>query len=131
MKNNTFKLKSFIDDVEKDLAKAEKKRLKQAEKLLMRRVRAKIRALGLVDDGDLLKGVSSSTLSHASLVGVSAPGFHALIVEYGSEQRMTLGTGEERTGIRSTGRMPAKPFFLPAFQESVSDIQKILSEEWL
>ena len=126
-----FKLNSFIKEVEKEISKAEKEQLRKAANLFKRRLRSKIRSLGLVDDGNLLKGVSSVNLDHASLVGVSAPGFHALLVEYGTEERFTKGDGEERSGIRSTGRMPAKPYFLPTMQESLPEIQAILREEWI
>lgn len=131
MKNNTFKLNSFVKDIEKDILKAEKAKLRKASNLFKRRLRSKIKALQLVDEGNLLKGVSSTVLDNASIVGIGAPGFHALIVEYGTEDRRTLGKGEERKAVRSTGKMPAKPFFLPTMQESATDIQNILNEEWL
>ena len=131
MAKNTFKIKDFSKQIEKDLAKAEKDKLRRAANLFKRRLRAKIKALGLVDDGDLLKGVDSITMEHASLIGIGAPGFHALILEYGTEERSTLGNGEKRKGIRSTGKVAPTHFFLKAMQESAEDIQKILTEDWL
>ncbi|MHA1168308.1 MAG: HK97 gp10 family phage protein [Candidatus Hodarchaeales archaeon] len=131
MAKNQFKLNSFIDKIERDLAKAEKDKLRKAANLFKRRLRAKIKALGLVDDGDLLKGVDSITMEHASLIGIGAPGFHALILEYGTEERFTLGNGEKRKGIRGTGKVEPTNFFLKTMQESAADIQKILNEEWL
>ena len=131
MKNNTFKLNSFIKDVEKDIAKAEKAQLRKAANLFKRKLRSKIRALGLVDQGNLLKGISSVNLDHASLVGISAPGFQALILEYGTAERTTLGKGEKRKGIRSTGKIAPTPYFTSTLQESLPEIQKILSDEWL
>jgi HK97 gp10 family phage protein len=129
--SNKFTLKSFAKEVQRDIEKAEQEKLKKASNLFKSRLRAKIRSMDLIYKGSLLKGVSSSNLEHASLVGMSAPAFHALIVEYGTEERNTLGQGEERKGIRGTGKMPAQPFFLPTMQESTGDIQQILSEEWL
>ncbi len=131
MPNNSFNLKSMTKELEKELAQAEKRQLRKAANLFKRRLRANIKALGLVDKGDLLKGVSSSTLDHASLVGVGAPGFHALILEYGTEGRSTKGEGEERKKIRSTGRVEPTHFFSKTLQETAPEIQKILTEEWL
>lgn len=133
-KINTFKLDSFIDEIEKDLAKAEKDALKKAGNFLKRRVRAKIKTKNLVDEGDLLKGVSSTNMEHATLVGMAAPAYHALLVEFGHIVTLPEGHSEK---ARTTKQGPAlkvvppNPFFLPAFEESLTEIQNILSETWL
>jgi hypothetical protein len=131
MSKNKFTLNSFVDDVIKDLEKEEKKKLKKASSILKRKTRSNIRSLGLVEEGNLLKGVKDDVYKNAVLVGLSAPAFHALIVELGTVERFTLGDGVERKGVRSTGVMPATPYFLPAFQSSLPKIQNALSEEWL
>jgi len=131
MAKNTFKLTSFAKQIEKDLAKAERDKLRKAANLFKRRLRANIKALGLVDEGNLLKGVDSITMEHASLIGIGAPGFHALILEYGTGERFTLGNGEKRTKVRSTGSVGPTHFFLKTMQESAADVQKILTEDWL
>jgi hypothetical protein len=129
-KKNNFTLNSFADEVFKDLEKEQKQQLKKASAVVKKQTRTNIRGLGLVDDGDLLKGVKDDVRTNAVFVGMAAPAFHALIVEYGTVERFTKGKGDERKGIRSTGVMPATPYFLPAFNSTLSTIQKIMSEEW-
>ena len=130
IKKNSFSFNSFADKVFKDLEKEQKEQLKKGSKVFKKQVRTNIRTLGLVEDGDLLKGVKDDLRTNAVFVGMAAPAFHALIVEYGTVERFTLGKGDERKGIRSTGVMPANPYFYPAFQSTLPTIQKIMSEEW-
>jgi len=134
MKLNTFKLESFGKEFEKELNKGERRQRMKAVKVFKDAVSNEIVGRGLVEDGDLLQGLSQADYTHATLVGMGAPAFHALIVELGSYvsgERFTKGKGRERTGIRSTGVMRARPFFLPAFRKALPEMQKILQEAWL
>ena len=56
---NMFTFKSEVSQFEKELDKAEKKQRMKAVTLFNKALRAKIKGLGLVDDGDLLKGVGT------------------------------------------------------------------------
>jgi len=125
-KNNHFTLNSFVDEVEKELNQEKKKALKKAEKELKRRVRAKIKALGLVDEGDLLKGVSSTSFENASLVGMAAPAFHALLVELG--HLVVLPKGKSPKNPNAKVVVEGKPYFMPAFRESQEKLIDILSD---
>lgn len=134
MKLNTFKLDSFGKEFEKELNKGEKRQRMKAVKVFKEAVYSEIVAKGLVEEGNLLEGVAQADYTHATLVGMAPPAFHALMVELGSYvsgERFTKGKGKERTGIRSTGVMRARPFFLPAFRKALPEMQKILTEEWV
>jgi len=131
MAKNQFTLNSLIKDVQRDIDKGKKLKLRKAGAFFRRKLKQKIKALGLVDEGNLLKGVADNALENAIIVGVGAPGYHALMVEYGTDERTTLGKGEERKEIRSTGRMPATPFFLNTLEENIPEIVNIMSEEWI
>ena len=124
MAKNSFTYNSSIEAEIKKLFKDERKVLRSAGNIAKKAVESSIASKGLVDSGNLLKGVKVEVYNTQVLVGVTAPGFHAAIVEYGTE--------EERVGKdgQSSGRMPATPFMLPAFRSSTASVQKKLSEEW-
>jgi len=112
-----FKLDSFIGETLKDLDKAEKTVLRRVIAPLTKQIRSNIKSKGLVDDGNLLKGVKFDIYRHTVLVGMAPPAFHGLLVELGH----TAPNGAV---------IPGNPYFLPAFQSTKGEIQKKLSEEW-
>lgn len=118
MKKNFFKLESFLPDVEKDIQKGEQKQIKKASSYFKRKLKAKIKAMGLVKTGNLLKGVTSNNYPNSVLVGIGAPGYHALLVEKGHK----MPTG---------GEVEGKYYFRDTFREETTNIQKILNEPWL
>jgi len=121
---NKFTMKSFVKDVEKQLSKDERRVISKASGIFQRELRSTIKEKGLVDTGNLLKGVSRDTYQHSALVGMSAPGQHAYIVEYGTLERRKKKNGAY-SGVR-----PATPFFLPAYRAAEPAMIKALSEEW-
>jgi len=128
---NKFMLDIGLKEFEKELIKGERRQLAKAAKLFKKNIETEIISKGIVDDGDLLQGVSEQRYNHSFLVGMSKPAYHAFIVEFGTKERFTTGKGEWRKKARSTGAMKAKPFFLPAYRKSLPEMQKILTEEWV
>ncbi len=112
-KPNQFKFTSLFDEVEKDLEKGERKQRRKATNHFKKALRRKIKSKGLVDKGNLLKGVKHDEYSETHLVGIAAPGFHAHLHEFG------------------TVKMKKTPFFLETFREQTANIIKIQSEPWL
>lgn len=127
---NKFIFKSFIKEVEKDLKKAERKKLRAAGEILKKRVRTRIKITGLKKTGNLLKGVSSDLYQHRVLVGMRPPAFHALIVELGHEQILTKKQqGPIKEGKKT--KVKGKPYFLPAFRDKEEAIKSKIREYWL
>lgn len=136
MAKNRFIYKSFVGEIDKEIRAAEKKVLKKAAAVFKKQVKSNIENLGLVEDsGALLSAVASDIGTHGVWVGMDvrkAP--HALLIELGSYisgMRKTRGEGQERKGVRETGVLKPRPFFLRAFSSTYPQIQKILSEEWI
>ena len=127
MKLNTFKLESFGKEFEKELNKGERRQRMKAVKVFKDAVEQEILA-NLDRDGHLLKGLTQTDYTHATLVGIGPPAYHALIVELGS---YVSGVRKSKKTGKESGVMPAKPFFLPAFRKALPEMQKILQEEWL
>ena len=124
---SAFVYKSFMKEIERDLAKGERRVIRKAASKVKSKIRSNIKALGLVDKGDLLKGVKDDIYQHTMLIGMAPPAFDALMVEIGSYKS---GERISKSG-KSSGIMPATPFLLPAFRSTVGDVQNILSENWL
>ena len=122
-RKNEFIYKSLVSKVEKELLKDERRVISRAASVMIKNTNRFIESKGLVDMGNLLKGVKRQAYQHTVLVGISAPGYHAAIVEYGSDERY----GKDGHG---SGKMPAIPFFMPAYRLSMPKMKKILSEEW-
>jgi len=122
-RKNKFTYKSFIDDVGKELLKDERRVVRAAGGIMKRQITKTIKEKDIIDKGDLLKGVAIDAYQHTVLVGIAAPGFHALIVEYGTDERV----GKDG---HASGRMPAIPYMLPAFRIANPKMQRKMSEEW-
>jgi hypothetical protein len=127
-KNNQFTLNSFIDPVFKDLNKSQQKQLAKASGVVKRQTKKNIKALGLVDEGNLLKGVKDDKCGSFVLVGMAAPAFHALIVEYG--HAVVLPDGYKQKNPKALKVVPGEPYMLPAFQMTTSKVIDIMLEEW-
>jgi len=120
-----------VDDVFKDLNKSQQKQLAKASGVVKRQTRANIKALGLVDEGNLLKGVKDDKYRDFILVGMAAPAFHALIVEYGHAVVLPAGySPDENRKTKALKVVPGKPYMLPAFRMTTSKVIGIMSEEW-
>ena len=125
MKINSFKLDDFSKEFIRDLRKADERQQKKAAKVFEDTLKTEIQAEGLVDKGDLLKGVTSQKLKGSILAGISSPGYHAMLLEYGTSERTKESTGQ------GVGRVAPHPFFEPAFPKALPAMQAALSEEWL
>lgn len=116
-----FKLTNDIADVFSDISKEEKKLRAKAAQHIKAKIKAKIRRTspslpgeppGKVT-GNLLKGLGLINFNTVSIVGFKKPGFHAHLLEFG------------------TDKMQKRPFLFPTFAEESRNVRKILSEEWI
>jgi hypothetical protein len=117
---NKFTFKSFLDDVEKDLLASERRVIRKAGNAAKKEIIKQIDSKGIIDEGDLRKSVGVSTYQHAAIVGA---GFPAIVIEYGSEERVG------KDGHKS-GRMKPNEFMLPAFRLATPKAVAIMSKEW-
>ena len=128
---NKFTLKNHIASIEKDLQKAEKDALTKAANQLKREVRAHIKSIGLVDKGDLLAGVKSDVYEHGALVGMAAPAFHALLVEFGHLVVLPDGYSPREAKFNRVAAktvVAGKPYFLPAYNAAEPKLINTLSD---
>ncbi len=133
MKKNIFDMDSEIKKINREIRKAEAKNRRRASNFFLRKLRANIKQKGLVDEGNLIKGVGKSEYEHATLVGIGSPGFHALMLEFGSYksgERMTKGKGSERKKPRSTGKLQGYGYFRETWAENKSKVINMLSEDY-
>lgn len=114
-------LKNYVKQVEKDISAGERKRRAEAGTYLKRKIRGKIRKSetslpgeppGRVT-GNLLRGLASRNMRSQTIVGFRPPGYHALMLEFGTEN------------------MAPRPVLFPTMAEETPTLKKILSGLWV
>ena len=127
MKKNRFKMEDDLKQINKEIARAEAKNRRRAVNYLLRKLRAKIKQEGLVDSGNLLKGVKKTEYEHATLAGMAPPAFHAAMLEFGSYK---AGTRHTDAG-HSRGTLDKHPFFLKTWMENKATVIRMLQEDYI
>src|SRR5690606_24660187 len=132
---NQVVIKSFAKQIEKDLKKARRVKLQKVGQHVRKAIRDKIKHKRISQPGEppgrfsgnLYKGIGYQVKpdDEEVLVGAGPPAYHAHLLEFGTEQRTVEKTGKD------AGRVEARPFLLPTFEEEKDEIERILSEEWL
>lgn len=132
-RKNKFTYKSFVDDVFKDIVKAEKEVLREAAKHVRKKMKKKVskkaQSLPGMPPGivtrDLKKGIKFQIADrdHA-FVGLSAPAQHGHLLEFGTKIRYT------KKGVKK-GQVLARPFVRPTFEEETEAVKRIMSGQWL
>ena len=133
------RMDSFINDVLKDMDKAEFKGRQRGSSLVKRKMIAKLknsadnwgarevarrrfRKTGNREvvpgppgtyKGDLLKGIDKKDGKRASYVGAMAPAYHAHLLEFGTENS------------------PPYPFVFPTFEENAEKVKDAMSKKWI
>lgn len=132
---NQIVIKSFIKETEKDLKKARRAKLQKAGQHIHKKVRDKIKTKRISQPGEppgrysgnLYKGIRYQVRDEDEevLVGAQPPAYHAHLLEFGTERRTVEKTGKD------AGKVEARPFLLPTFDEEKEEVKRILSEEWV
>lgn len=130
---NEFTIKSYIKDIEKEIQQAEREKLKKAAQHVHKKIRDKIKHRRISQPGEppgrysgnLYKGIGYSVGKDEAIVGTKPPANHAHLLEFGTEQRTVKKTGKD------AGKVVARPFLLPTFDEEKETVKNILSEKWV
>lgn len=134
---NEFAFKSFVKSVEREIDKAERKKIQHAAKHMQKKIRDKIKTKRLSQPGEppgrvsgnLHKGIRYQITKeggeYGALVGAGPPAYHAHLLEFGTEHRTVEETGKD------AGRVVARPFLLPTFDEEKEYIKLMMMERWL
>jgi len=120
----THSFKSYLKDVEKQIAKADQQLRDKAATVVMNEVRTMLNSGGAnvpkTITGNLKKGLAKKNQRYSTIVGFKAPAYHAANVEFG-------GDVVTRKGRKEGARKP-HPFLKPSFEKTKSQVIKILSE---
>jgi HK97 gp10 family phage protein len=132
--------KSFIKGVIMDLEKGQEKALDKAAAYLTKKLKEKVRNNGVSkpgdppgrDTGDLIKGLRwvNDGIGRRK-VGPGKPASHAHLLEFGTGPRVVKNYRGHKGVQKDVGPMAARPFMVPTFEEEESNIENILSEEWI
>ena len=129
----TTKLISNLDKINNELLRHDKALRNRAAGVVMRNARRRLKnRIGDAPntiEGNLLKGIKKRGGKFTTLVGFGAPAHHAFLVEYGG-RLVDSRKGSETYGQDIGTRQP-HPFFAPAYEESLPEVKRILSEERL
>ena len=135
-------LKSFINEVSRDLEAAEGKVRTKAAQHLVKKMKAKVSDVyfkgfhsqageppGKIS-GDLRKGIGylNEKAQHQTKVGVGPPAYYAHMLEFGTAERFVSTKGGKK---RSVGRVLPRPFVYPTFEQEADAVKDILSEKWV
>jgi HK97 gp10 family phage protein len=135
LKNGVYLYKSQIKQIQKELEKEQKSRIRDAAVYARKKVRSKIKksnssAPGTPPksrSGDLRKGIKYKVYPEYAFVGATGPAHHAHLMEFGTDERFT------KEG-KSTGRVDKtapRPFLFPTFLEEKETIKKKLAGVWV
>lgn len=127
--------KSFAKQIERDLKKGRREKLKKAGQHVQKAIKEKVKTKRISQPGEppgrfsgnLYKGIGYQVKPEDEevLVGARPPAYHAHLLEFGTEQRTVEKTGKD------AGKVEARPFIFPTFEEEKEEVKRILSEEWL
>lgn len=119
------KLTSYCNEVQADIAKAERGALKNAARFVEGKIKEKIDSLGIKKhSGNLKKGVASNAGQHNAFVGFGPPAYHAHLLEFGTKIRQTK-TGKVKGQIKPT------PILSAVMSEQAEAVADILADRWL
>lgn len=124
---------SYLNDIQKDIDRSSRERLKVASAHVARKMRAKVGKLGVSSpgnppgrrSGDLRKGIKSQVFTDTmtAVVGVKKPAYHAHLLEFGHRQVTKDG--------RVIGHVAPRPFVGPTFEEELDEVKRILRTGWV
>lgn len=117
------KYNSYLKEINQALVKAEKERRGKAAKFVANQLKD-VTTSKFGSDSGLTKGVKYVNDIEDSKVGIGAPGFHAHLIEFGTDDRFT------KSG-KGTGHVTADPFIFKTFDENAEAVKEILSEPWI
>lgn len=135
-----IRYKSYIDNIIRDLDKAEAKQLRKAASHVARKMRKKVSVEFFDDDAsapgnppgrrtrNLRKGIGYTKGHHEFLVGVGPPAYHAHLLEFGTAERYQK---TKKGNSRFVGLVEPRPFVFPTLDEETGAVKRILSESWL
>jgi HK97 gp10 family phage protein len=123
-------LKSYINQVIKDLETTEKKRLVEAARHVKAKLKENVSKVHHKFTGDLIKGIDYKPLDHAVLVGYGPPAYHAHLLEFGTVNR-TVKNYLGAPGVEvKVGHIKPTPVIFPTFEEEAGAVENILSKQW-
>jgi hypothetical protein len=116
-------LESNFKKVTLEIERGARKQRLAAAKVVFDAVKTKVMRVKK-HSGNLVKGLYRHHTKNSSFVGFHAPGYHAWLLEFGTNERKnTSGAGR--------GTMPEMPLLYPTFAEKSAEVEKILSEPWV
>jgi HK97 gp10 family phage protein len=125
--------RSHLNDVVRDIRRAERKRVLAAAKHVRSAVRDKVNGMATSSPGEppgkqsgrLRKGIAYAVQdADTALVGFRAPAHHAHLLEFGTRDRIVAKTGA------SSGHVAPRPFFVPTLREEAPAVRRIFAEPW-
>lgn len=133
---------SNLNSIVKDIKASDKRNRTEAAKYLVKKIRAKISTKSFdgvhskpgetpyVLSGNLKKGIGYEHVKgeDKTKVGAGSPGWYAHILEFGTSERIETTKGGK---TRTTGKIIARPFILPTFDEEKEAVEDILSKNWI
>lgn len=123
-------LKLYINEVIRDLERAEKKRLLEAARHVVGKLKENTRKQWKRHTGNLQKGIGHKELPHAVLVGYGPPAFHAHLLELGTQHRVVKNyLGAPGVEVK-VGRIKARPVIFPTFEQETAEVERIISIPW-
>lgn len=139
---------NIISKVADDIEREGSKRVMQAARYVRGKIVQSARANYPKRSGDLFKGVAAegrgeqlhgfgiiaghrSKVSTYAVVGMTAPAYHAHLLEFGTKQRTVKNAFGHKGVTMNVGRVKAKPFVEPVFENEAGAVEQILSGTWV
>lgn len=132
-------VKLMIAKTIRDLEKSQDKLLDQAAIHVRNAMKRKVSQRGgsskpgdppRRDSGDLYRGIKYAKRGDVRLVGVGKPAQHAHLLEFGTGPRVVKNYGGKSGVKKAVGRVVARPFMRPTFEEESDRVAQILSKAW-
>lgn len=118
----SVKFTSFLDEIEKEMGRAEKEQRKEAARYLRKQLKS-VAKEKFGSQSDITAGVRYANYRDFSEVGMGKPAYHAHLIEFGTDNRFT------KAG-KSTGYIKADPFVFPTFNREKNAVIDIMSKMW-
>lgn len=135
--------KSYLSEINKELTKVKKARIKKASIYLTKMIKENISNKSQSSPGSspgklsgkLIKGIGYKVLNEdTAIVGAKKPAYHAHLLEFGTKQRRLkkpIFVKKISKKVVSTGRMLPRPFMYKTFAEESNNIKKIMQDSWI
>ena len=124
-----FKYESFVNQVNREIAKAERRLMLKAARHVRKKIRDNISNRSVSQDGafpglrtgNLKKGIKNKRIKSGYQVGSTSP--HSHLLEYGHKQVTRDG--------KIVGDVKPRPFIFRTFKEEQDAVYDIISEKWV